>query len=237
MPGRLLARPNRFVGHVRLADGAEIVAHISDRGRLQDILYPGAEVYVTPAEGVTRRTAYTLVCARCPPLPGRGAPPLCCLDPAIANRLVAALLAARVLPDLPAHDQVRPEVKQGASRFDFALLRGGQRQMLLEVKNMAAAAGRAALFPDAPSERAARHARELAALSRDGEATALVLCAQRADIDEIRPHPVDPNFAAALAEAAQAGVRLYGVAFEVTLEGFRYDGPRPVIPFVDVGAG
>ncbi len=184
---------------------------------------------MVPAAGPTRRTAFTLVCARCPPLGDAPLGPLGCLDPAGANRLVRTLLEAKAIEGLPAFGAVRPEVKVGASRFDFALALDDGRRLLLEVKSVAVARGRAALFPDAPSERAARHCRELAAHVRAGEPAAIVLVAQRADVEEIRPHPVDPGFALALAEAQGAGVLLRGVAFDVGLEGFRFAGMRPVV--------
>lgn len=224
----LLERPNRFLGIVQLPDGEVVEAHIGDRGRLEEILFPGAEVYVAPASGPGRRTAFTLLCARCPPLGGAPLGPLGCLDPAGANRLVRVLLEERQL-SLPAYEGIRAEVKAGSSRFDFALDLGSGERLLLEVKSVAVARGRAALFPDAPSERAARHCRELAELARAGGASAIVLVAQRSDVEEIRPHPVDPDFARALAEASDAGVLLRGVAFEVGLEGFRYAGERPVV--------
>ncbi len=251
--GKLLSRPNRFLGIVELdlpeqtlgTPQVIVEAHIGDRGRLLDILYPGAEVYVVAAAGLTRRTAFTLVCARCPPLvpapfaesasaPSLGKGPLCCLDPAFANRLVHSLLSARLLPGLPPYGEIRPEVRVGASRFDFALSlpEAKEARLLLEVKNVAAAQGRAAVFPDAPSLRAVRHTRELTALSRAGQPTAIVLVSQRADVDQIRPHPVDPLFAQSLLEARDAGVRLLGVAFEVRLDGFHHAGPRPVIPYI-----
>lgn len=227
--GTLRARPNRFLGIVELEDGATVEAHIADRGRLEEILFPGAEVWVVPAAGATRRTAWSLVCARCPPLAGAARGPLGCLEPAGANRLVGHLLEAGAIEGLPAFTALAREVRVGHSRFDFALALAGGGRLLLEVKSVAVAAGRAALFPDAPSLRAARHCRELAALARAGEAAAIVLVAQRADVEEIRPHPVDPDFAVALAEARDAGVRLRGVAFEVGLEGFRFAGMRPVV--------
>jgi sugar fermentation stimulation protein A len=237
LPGRLLRRENRFLGIVALeSGGAPVEAHIADRGRLTDILFPGAEVYLAPARAQARsaaegrRTAYSLVCARTPALSGeRGGGPLCCLDPAFANQLVRALLVAGALPALPPFSGLQAEVRVGASRFDFALTLGGGGRLLLEVKNAAAAQGRAALFPDAPSVRAARHCHELAACAAAGEAAAVVLVAQRADVAEIRPHPVDPTFAEALAAARRAGVLVLGAAFAVDLRGFTYAGERPVL--------
>ncbi len=229
LPGRLIARPNRFLALVELPGGEQVRAHIGDRGRLEGILFPGAEVWLAPAAAnPTRTTAYTVACARCPALAGEGPGPIGALDPAGANRLVLALLEARALRGLPAYGEIRAEVTVGHSRFDFALALPDGRRLLLEVKSCVAAAGRSALFPDAPSERAARHCRELAAHVREGGESAIVLVAGRADVAEIRPHPVDPEFAVALAEAKRAGVRLFGVAFETGLDGFRYAGRRPV---------
>lgn len=229
--GVLVDRPNRFLGLVERADGSVVEAHIGDRGRLTDILYPGAEVHLARApEGGSRRTAFTLLCVRCPSLDGIPTGPLTCLDPAGANRLVRALLEGSFLEGLPTWLQLRQEVRFGDSRFDFCLeLPRGQRQWI-EVKSVAVAAGRAALFPDAPSERASRHCLHLADRVRAGDRAAIVFVAQRADVSEIRPHPVDPAFAEALGVALEAGVSLHGVAFEVGLDGFHYRGPRPVIP-------
>ncbi|HEY0838865.1 MAG TPA: DNA/RNA nuclease SfsA [Vulgatibacter sp.] len=222
LPGTLLERPNRFLGIVRLPDGRVVEAHIGDRGRLEDVLRPGAEIRLQAASSPTRRTAFTVVCARAP----EGV--FTSVDPANANRLVRALLEARLLP-LPTWRAIAQEVRHGSSRFDFALELSGGGRLLLEVKSAGAARDGVALFPDAPSERASRHCRELEALATSGEQAAVVLVAQRGDAKAIAPHPVDPAFALALADAARAGVRVLGVAFSVEDEGFRYLGPIPVL--------
>ncbi|AKU90756.1 DNA/RNA nuclease SfsA [Vulgatibacter incomptus] len=222
VPATLVERPNRFLGIVRLADGREVEAHIGDRGRLEELLYPGAELLLSQAASPTRRTSFSVVCARA------ASGVWVSIDPANANRLVAALLEAREL-DLPKYASATPEVKLGASRIDFGMSLANGGRLWLEVKSAGAASEGVALFPDAPSERAARHCRELAALARAGEAAAIVLVAQRGDVRAIAPHPVDPEFAKALGEAAAAGVLLRGVAFSVEREGFRYLGPIPVL--------
>lgn len=225
--GRLLERPNRFLGIVELGDGSVVEAHIADRGRLEAILFPGAEVHLARVTGAKRRTAFTLLLARSGEV-------LVCIDPAGANRLVGVLLE-RGLLDLPPYVSFRQEVKVERSRFDFGLELEGGGRLLLEVKSAGASDGEAALFPDAPSERAARHCLELAELARQGEAAAIVMVAQRGDARAIRPHPVDPVFAAALAAAKDAGVLLRGVGFDVGLGGFEYLGPLPIL--VDGGLG
>lgn len=221
VPATLLERPNRFLGIVQLPDGRVVEAHIGDRGRLENVLHPGAEVRLLAASSPTRRTAFTIVCARAP----EGV--FASVDPANANRLVRALLEARAL-DLPPYAAIAQEVRHGSSRFDFALDLGDGERLLLEVKSAGVARAGVALFPDAPSERASRHCRELEALAASGKQAAVVLVAQRADAKAIAPHPVDPAFARALADAARAGVRLLGAAFSVEEEGFRWLGAIPV---------
>lgn len=217
----LLERPNRFLGVVELESGEVVEAHIADRGRLEEILYPGAEVMLSPATGVGRRTAWSLILARSGEV-------WTCIDPAGANRLVRALLEARAI-ELPDYGEIKQEVKVGSSRFDFALELEAGGRLLLEVKSAGVAKDGIGLFPDAPSERAARHCFELAEIARAGEAAAIVLVAQRGDAKAIAPHPVDPAFAAALREARDAGVLLRGAGFSVDPEGFRYRGPLPVV--------
>lgn len=229
LPGRLLSRPNRFLGRVALLDGRVVEAHIADRGRLEGILVPGAEVHLATApEGGARRTAFTLLLVRCPPLSPERPAVLSMLAPALAPRLVESLIAASLLRGVAPRAIIRRELTVLDSRFDLQATPPRGRPLLIEVKTVVAAAGRAALFPDAPSERATRHTRTLARLARRGERAMIVFVVPRADVAEVRPHPVDPVFARALSRARAAGVELRAVAFEVRLDGLRYDGPRPV---------
>ncbi len=220
--GELVDRPNRFLTRVRLGDDI-VEAHLADRGRLEGIIEPGAQVFLTPVDVPTRRTKFTVVCARV------SSGVLCSVEPAGANRLVGELLRQHRLRGVGPYRAVKPEVTVGDHRFDFALIRGPRSvPTYVEVKSAVAVKGRTAMFPDAPSTRAVRHTDALAEHVRDGGAAALVICAQRADVSRITPHPVDPAFAEALAAAKAAGVRVIGVAFDVALDGFRYLGRRPV---------
>jgi sugar fermentation stimulation protein A len=234
LPGKLVrgvfvARPNRFLGRVSLADGRTVEAHIGDRGRLEQILAPGVEVHLVAApEGAARRTAYSLLLVRTPALGTADRSVLVMITPGQSSRLVEALIAAGKLRGVPRRAIVRREVRALDSRFDLEATPPEDARILIEVKTAGAAAGRAALFPDAPSERARRHAHTLAKLARQGERAMIVFVTSRHDAAEIRPHPVDPEFASALARAREAGVELRGAAFRAEIDGLHYDGPRPV---------
>ena len=44
IPGRFLARPNRFIARVEI-NGKEETVHVKNTGRCRELLQPGAEVW------------------------------------------------------------------------------------------------------------------------------------------------------------------------------------------------
>lgn len=206
------ARENRFLARVRGVDGGPAFgAHVPNPGRMEELLVPGlTRGYVVPAAAPHRRTAWDLIAVR----HGRT---LVSTDARVGNRLVAAALVAGILPGLPASPW-RPEPRWGEGRFDFAWPATDHvpPRRLIEVKCSNLRVGRTALFPDAPTERGARHARVLAAAQRAGVTCTIIFVVQRNDVDEFRPNgALDPSFADALAEAGAAGVRVWAFTSRV----------------------
>jgi len=71
-----------------------------------------------------------------------------------------------------------------------------------------------AAFPDAVTERGAKHLRELAHLARDGIRAVQLYCVNLTGIEAVRPAvEIDAAYAAALREAVASGVEVlaYGV--------------------------
>ena len=56
VPGRFLARPNRFIARVETETGVETV-HVKNTGRCRELLVPGAVVYLERAANPNRKTA------------------------------------------------------------------------------------------------------------------------------------------------------------------------------------
>jgi len=208
LPARFLERPNRFTAVVELAGGGRVRAHLPNPGRLTGTLAPGCEVLLDGPYPPPRALPYTVVAAR----EGRT---LVCTITTYANRLFPVLRRLELFPELP-DGELAAEVAHGPSRFDFRA--GGA---LVEVKSVTLRrSGGWGLFPDAVTARGARHVRELAELARSGRRTAILFMAQRGDVRRIAPaKDIDPAFAAALAEAASAGVVLLGCAVRMRLKG------------------
>ncbi|MBE0556593.1 MAG: DNA/RNA nuclease SfsA, partial [Proteobacteria bacterium] len=160
--GTFIRRPNRFVIHCAV-EGGVIDAYLPNPGRLWELLLPERTVYLVrkPPGGSGSLTHMAVAVER------EGVPLL--LHTHLNNAVAAALIGAKRIPGLEDATVVRAEVREGHSRFDFLLERGG-RPFYLEVKSCTLVGRSIAMFPDAVTLRGKRHLEELAALSRRGTA-------------------------------------------------------------------
>lgn len=208
--GTLLRRYQRFFADVRLDTGELITAHCTNTGSMMGCDRPGSAVYVSRSRNGNRKLAYTweLIRSR------RAWVGVNTMRP---NRLVAEAIRADVIKELRGYATLRREVKvSGRSRLDLCLEGGGGR-CFVEVKNVTLAIGRAAAFPDAASERAAKHLKELMRLRRQGHRAALVFVIQRGDCDYFRPaDEIDPEYGRWLRRAAKAGVEVLPYSAKVS---------------------
>ncbi|MNY02192.1 Sugar fermentation stimulation protein A [compost metagenome] len=85
---------------------------------------------------------------------------------------------------------------------------------------MTLAEGPQALFPDAVTERGAKHLRELSDMVAEGHRSVMVYLVQREDCDRFWPaEAIDPTYAAAFETATAAGVEALCYRCKVTPEG------------------
>ena len=221
-PGRFLDRPNRFIAHVEV-DGTVQVCHVKNTGRCKELLRPGATVYVEwAAPGSARKTQFDLVAVE-----NRGY--VVNMDSQTPNRVFARW--AEEGGYLPGLTGLSAETVYGASRFDFSYRRVG-RKGFVEIKGVTLFdnAGMA-YFPDAPTQRGARHLRELIRAREEGYEAGVCFVLQREDVIGLRPNDrTDPTFGDALREASAAGVLLTAVMCHVTPEGFAITRRVPVWP-------
>lgn len=200
---------------------------MADPGRLRELLLPEKRVWIRPASGPARRTRWTAVLVETPDSRG-----LVSLDTTLPNRLVRAALEAGALPEARPWALARAEWPHGRSRLDFLLTAPDRPPLVMEVKSVTLVEDDGvARFPDAVTARGARHVRELAALARSGEYEAAILFVlQRDDAHAIEAaRRIDADFADALAEARDAGVRVLGRRCRVTRKALHLGDPVPVL--------
>ena len=86
-----------------------------------------------------------------------------------------------------------------------------------------------ALFPDAPTERGAKHVRSLAQAVRAGHRAAIVFVVQRDDSQTFAPHDeADPEFGVALRQGVAAGVEVFAYGCRVTGRDITLDRSLPI---------
>ena len=203
--GRFLARPNRFIAHVEIGGQTEIV-HVKNTGRCRELLPPGARVWCQRSDNPARKTKYDLITVK------KG-DRLINMDSQAPNAAAKQWLASGGLGEI---ENLRSETFHGDSRFDFSFAKDG-KQCFLEVKGVTLENDGVCAFPDAPTERGSKHLKGLTRLAQDGYGAYVLFVIQMADVKYLHPNDAtDPNFGAALREAAAAGVTVLAVDCAVT---------------------
>ncbi len=213
-PAIFISRPNRFIAKVKL-DGKELSVHVKNTGRCKELLIPGCKVYLEKAANPERKTPYDLVAVE---NDGR----IINIDSQAPNSVVREWLLKK-----GEYDLVKPEYKYGDSRIDFYMEKDGEK-FLMEVKGCTLFKDGVGYFPDAPTERGAKHLRELAGAIKEGFKTAVAFVIQGEGISEVRPNAeTDPEFTAAFHEAVAAGVKVIFYTCRVTEDEIEIIGLGP----------
>jgi sugar fermentation stimulation protein A len=199
--GIYLGRSNRFVVEV-LLDETVTVAHLPNSGRLTTVLSQGAACWLRPVDKQGRKTKFDLVA-----ISTKLGTVL--VDSQLPNILVQEAWRRQRLSDFLPYRHIQPEYRQGASRFDLALTGPGLPPCLVEVKSAADFQGDWARFPDAPSERAAKHMRELSQAATDGQRAAVIFLAQMPWAKAVvLNQQIDRQFVETAKQALDSGVQL-----------------------------
>lgn len=246
VPVRFVRRRNRFVVEV-LPDwpmgtegapagpcpGELLLLHMPNTGRMSELLTPGTLGLAALDGGGARKTAGTLLLVR---YEGRWVS----VDARMPNRLFAAALEKSFMKPFRGLDERRAEFPWKGGRIDFKLwksqtadpARGREKEtVLVETKSCNLVEDGVALFPDAPTERGARHLYDLIRAVKEGHRGAVVWFVQRDDAKSFAPHRVaDPAFGEAFDAARAAGVEAYAWRCRVSPEGIEVLDAIPVLP-------
>ena len=206
--GTFQSRPNRFVAEIKYKGKIE-TAHVHDPGRLKELLIKGAEVLFTNSKG---KLKYYIKAVR-------AGNEWVLIDSAQHSKI--ALKIFEYMPEFSKVKEIKKEVKVGKSRIDFTL-----DGVPLEVKGCSLVKGSLALFPDAPTERGARHVEEI--INHDGIIVILVL----REAENFSPNwEMDPKFSQKLSEAREKGIPI--IAIRISFDGkmLYYRGKVPLAEF------
>ncbi|UVM10161.1 DNA/RNA nuclease SfsA [Pseudomonas protegens] len=209
--GRLLRRYKRFLADIETTTGELLTIHCPNTGSMLNCMVEGGQVWFSRSNDPKRKLPGTWEISETPQ--GR----LACVNTGRANGLVEEALRAGLISELNGFTGLKREVPYGQenSRIDFRLdYPDGPAYVEVKSVTLGFDDTPVAAFPDAVTQRGAKHLRELASLAREGVRAVQLYCVNLSGIDAVRPaQEIDPGYAAALREARAAGVEVlaYGV--------------------------
>lgn len=217
--GRLLRRYKRFLADIETAAGEQLTIHCPNTGSMLNCMAEGGRLWFSRSSDPKRKLPGTWELSETPQ--GR----LACVNTARANALVEEALRAGTIAELTGFAALRREVAYGEenSRADFRLdYACGPAFVEVKSVTLGFADSAVAAFPDARSERGAKHLRELATLARRGVRAVQLYCVNLSGIAAVRPAAeIDPRYAAALQAALAAGVEVLAYGAELSPLGMR----------------
>ena len=223
LEGRLRRRYKRFLTDVELPGGEVLTAHCPNTGSLLGCLAEGSRVWLRDSHDPRRKLRYTWQAIE---VDGTWVN----VDTNLPNRVVHDALAAGEVPGLDRYAQAKREVPYGTrSRIDVLLTAEDGARCYVEVKNTTLVEDGVARFPDAVTERGRKHLGELTEAVAAGERAVQFFFVSRADARVFRPaDDIDSGYAAALREAAAAGVEVQAWGARVGARELLLDRPLRV---------
>ena len=216
--GVFQSRPNRFIAHVEI-DEQEVVCHVKNTGRCNELLVPGATVWCEKSRNPNRKTAYDLIAVQ------KGER-LINMDSQAPNAAAKTWLLGGGLGEI---ENLRPETVHGDSRFDFSFQKNG-KLCFLEVKGVTLENDGICAFPDAPTARGAKHLMGLSKAAKEGFGAYVLFVIQMENVAYLHPNDItDPAFSNALRQAAADGVTILAMDCRVTPDSMELNKPVEVI--------
>ena len=229
IPATLVRRYKRFLADVTLSDGAAVTVHIANPGAMTGLAAPGARVWLSKSANVNRKLSHSWELVEAD---FGGGLELVGVNTGHPNPLIGAALAGGAIPELAGYDSIRREVKYGRnSRIDFLLEGAGRPPCYVEVKNVHLMRKPGlAEFPDAKTERGAKHLDELGNMAAAGARAVMIYLIQIGSAQRFAlARDVDPKYGAAFDRARARGVDAIALRCRIDCAGIEIADPVPVM--------
>ena len=218
--GIFKARPNRFIAEVEV-DGNLEIAHVPNTGRCKELLVENAVVWLKPSDNPNRKTKFSLHFVE-----NKGV--LVSLYSQQSNSIVYDAVVDGKINELSGYDYHQREKTVDNSRIDIYLENSNGDSCFVEVKGVTLIIDGEARFPDAPTERGAKHLKELIKLKKEGNRCCVFFLIQHPAGEFFRPNwENDPIFSQTLNEAYAEGVEILVYRCDNQLDGINLI-PKPL---------
>jgi sugar fermentation stimulation protein A len=229
IPATLIKRYKRFLADVALPAGETITVHVANPGAMTGLATPGARVWLSKSDNAKRKLPHSWELVE---VDFGGGAELVGVNTAHPNPLVGAALAAGAIPELAGYDTIRREVKYGKnSRVDFLLESATRPPCYVEIKNVHLMRRPGlAEFPDAKTERGAKHLVELGDMVEQGARAVMLYVIQIGSATRFKlARDIDPKYGAAYDAARVRGVEALAWMCRIEPGGIAIDTPVPIL--------
>jgi sugar fermentation stimulation protein A len=229
IPATLVKRYKRFLADVVLPDGTAITAHVANPGAMTGLAAPGARVWLSKSDNPNRKLSHSWELVE---VDFGGGAELVGVNTGHPNPLVGAALAVGAIPVLAGYDNIRREVKYGRnSRVDFLLESAVRPSCYVEIKNVHLMRQRGlAEFPDAKTERGAKHLDELGDMVEQGHRAVMLFLIQIGSAERFAlARDIDPKYGTAYDRARQRGVEAMAWKCRIEQGGIEITEPVPIV--------
>lgn len=221
--GKLIKRYKRFLADIQLDDGEVITAHCPNTGTMLSCSTPGSAVYLSLSDNPKRKYPHTLEMVQ-------DNETWVGVNTSQTNKLVIEAIKKGQILEFTNIDSIKAEVKTSQkSRLDL-LVRRGEQNIYVEIKNCSLAIDGCAMFPDAVTTRGTKHLNELIRLKKEGFDSCIFFLVQRMDADRFAPATqIDPIYARTIEQAEKEGVQILVYQAEVNPGGIEVKRSLPYI--------
>ena len=229
IPATLVRRYKRFLADVTLPDGETITVHVANPGAMTGLAAPGARVWLSKSDKPGRKLPHSWELVE---VDFGGGTELVGVNTAHPNPLVGAALAVGAFPELAGYETIRREVKYGRnSRVDFLLEGADRPPCYVEIKNVHLMRQQGlAEFPDAKTERGAKHLDELGDMVAAGARAVMLYLIQIGSAQRFAlARDIDPKYAAAFDRARLRGVEAIAWRCTIDCNGIEIAAPVPIV--------
>ncbi len=210
---KLIKRYKRFLADVQLDTGEIVTVHCANSGSMMGLLTAGNTVYITPSTNPDNKLKYKLEFIE-------NNSSMVGVNTHLTNKLVHEALIENEIDALRHFDIIRPETKYNNSRFDFFLSNTKGEQAFVEVKNVTLLREpQLAEFPDATTDRGAKHLAELVNVASQGISAYNIYIIQRTDTSKFRiAKDIDPKYYENFINAREQGVKFLCYDCDINLD-------------------
>ena len=229
IPATLVKRYKRFLADVTLPNGETVTVHVANPGGMTGLATAGARVWLSKSNNPKRKLAHSWELVE---VDFGGGVELVGVNTGHPNPLIGAALAAGAIPELAGYDTIRREVKYGKnSRVDFLLESATRPPCYVEIKNVhLMRQSGLAEFPDAKTERGAKHLVELGDMVAQGARAVMLYVIQIGSARRFKlARDIDPKYGAAYDTARARGVEAIAWTCMITMDGIEIAEPVPIL--------